>query len=243
MPLSERLTAVASMVTPGLKVADVGCDHGYLAIYLIKKGISPGVIAMDINQGPLQRAEENIREAGFASNIDTRLSDGLDKLECGEVQSIVMAGMGGPLMTDIIERGADVCDKARELILQPQSEQGGVRHYLEDHGYRIISEDIVLEDGKYYPMMKAVHGEMNLENEVYYRYGKILLKEEHPILRAYLRYEREMLRSIRDGLMDTEQTQRVSERLKELEHDIAIVNEAISMSERISPVTVERVLK
>ncbi len=243
MPLSERLTAVASMVTPGLNVADVGCDHGYLAIYLVKKGISPRVIAMDINHGPLQRADENIREAGFDGKIDVRLSNGLEMLERGEVSSIVMAGMGGPLMTDIIDRGIDICDGARELILQPQSEIEEVRHYLEDHGYRIISEDIVLEDGKYYPMMKAVHGEMYLENDVYYRYGKILIKEEHPILRAYLRYEREMLRGIRDELLASERTPKVNERLKELERDIAIVNEAIGMSEKINPMTIERELK
>lgn len=243
MPLSERLTAVATMITPGLVVADVGCDHGYLSIYLIRKGIAPHVIAMDINHGPLQRAMDHIQEAGLAPEIEIRLSDGLNELKAGEASSIVMAGMGGPLMIDIMERSKGVCDAAKEFILQPQSEIETVRHYLEDNGFMIISEDIVLEDDKYYPMMKAIHGSMNLEKDAYYKYGKILLKEEHPVLRAYLRHERSLLRNIRDELLSTEQTEKVSERLQEIAHDLAVADEAIAMSDGMHPVTIERELR
>lgn len=243
MALSERLTAVARMITPGLRVADVGCDHGYLAIYLIKNHISPHVIAMDIGCGPLERAMEHVQEAGLAPEIEIRLSDGLAELNEDEADCIVMAGMGGPLMIDIMKRGEAICDEAREFILQPQSEIDRVRHFLEDNGYRIISEDIVLEDGKFYPMMKAIHGNMNLENEIYYRFGKILLHEEHPVLRAYLRNERRQLHEIRSELMDSPKTDRVEERLKEIAEEIAMVDEAILMSDKISPVTIERVIQ
>jgi tRNA (adenine22-N1)-methyltransferase len=130
-----------------------------------------------------------------------------------------------------------------EFILQPQSEIDKVRHFLEENQYRIISEDIVLEDGKFYPMMKVIHGEMNLEREIYYRFGKILLHEEHPVLRAYLRNERRQLLAIYEDLKTSEQTERVEERLKEVASDIAFVDEAILMSDKISPVTVERVIE
>ena len=243
MALSERLLAVANMITPGLRVADVGCDHGYLAIYLIKNHISPHVIAMDVGCGPLERAMQHVQEAELAPDIEIRLSDGLTELNVDEVDCIVLAGMGGPLMIDILKRGEEICDEVHELILQPQSEIDKVRHFLEDNQYRIISEDIVLEDGKFYPMMKAIHGNMKLEREIYYRFGKILLHEEHPVLRAYLRNERRQLHEVRNELLDSPMTDRVEARLKEIAEDIAIVDEAILMSDKISPVTIERVIQ
>ena len=219
------------MINPGLRVADVGCDHGYLAIHLIRNQISPHVIAMDINRGPLERAEDHVREAGLEKDIELRLSDGLEELKPGEADCIVMAGMGGPLMIGIMERREDICARAREFILQPQSEIAKVRHFLQDSHYRIVSEDMVEEDGKFYPMMKAVHGEMELGSEVCFKYGKILLKEEHPVLRAYLRYERRLLQSIREDLLEEEETPRVRERLEEIAADIKLVDEAVLMSE------------
>ena len=243
MPISERLQSVAGMVTPGLRVADVGCDHAYLAIYLIKNGISPHVIAMDVGDGPLDIAREHVQEAGLNEEIELRLSDGLGELHEDEADCVVMAGMGGRLMTEIMSRGEAVCANLRELILQPQSEIPMVRHFLEDNGYRIISEDMVLEDDKYYPMMKAVHGSMDLEKEVYYRYGRILLREQHPVLRAYLRHERKILKDIRDELLKAERTEKVLKRLDELADDIAMSEEAIAISDEQNPVTIERVIK
>ena len=98
--ISRRLSAVAALVSPGLVLADVGCDHGYIPIYLIQKGQIPRAIAMDINQGPLLRAREHIREWGLEDYIETRLSDGVEALKPGEAQCLVIAGMGGPLMEE-----------------------------------------------------------------------------------------------------------------------------------------------
>ena len=158
MQISERLRAVAGMVSPGCRLADVGTDHAYIPIYLIQNGTVPRAIAMDINQGPLLRATENVRRYGLADRIEARLSDGLEKLQAGEADTVLIAGMGGLLTIRILENGKEVLAGCRELVLQPQSDIRSVRTYLEENGWQIDWEDLVFEDGKYYPMMRAVPG-------------------------------------------------------------------------------------
>lgn len=189
MELSKRLCAVAALVTPGNRLADVGTDHAYLPIYLVKNEQIPGAIAMDVNRGPLQRAVEHIQEEGLSDYIETRLSDGLQKLNLGEADTVVIAGMGGALTIRLLEQAAEVLRTVKELILQPQSEISRVRLWLEEHGFQIADEDIVLEDGKYYPMMRVVHGEMHLAGEEEALYGPVLLKQKSPCLLQYLRWE------------------------------------------------------
>lgn len=154
--LSKRLQALADMVTPGLSVCDVGCDHGFLSIYLVQKQIAPRVLAMDLRTGPLAGAKEHIRAYGLEEQITTRLSDGLEAMEIGEAQAMVCAGMGGALMTSILQQESKKAHSLKELILQPQSEVPFFRTFLRDAGYEIVAEDIVEEEGKFYPMMKAV---------------------------------------------------------------------------------------
>ncbi len=96
------------MVSPGCRLADVGTDHAYIPIYLMQNGVIPQAVAMDINQGPLLRATENIRRYGLTGRIETRLSDGLEKLQAGEADTILIAGMGGLLMVRILENGQGV---------------------------------------------------------------------------------------------------------------------------------------
>ena len=94
--LSNRMQALTDMVTPGTVITDVGCDHGFVSVYLVQKGISPRVIAMDVRPGPLEHAREHIREYGLEDRIETRLSDGLHSLKTGEAAGMICAGMGGP---------------------------------------------------------------------------------------------------------------------------------------------------
>ena len=157
--LSMRLCAIAGMVTKGNRLADVGCDHGYLSIYLVEERIVPSAIAMDVRPGPLSRARENISRYGLEDYIETRLSDGLTKLEPGEGDTLVIAGMGGPLMERILNEGAKVREGFQELILQPQSDLPHFRHFLSEIGWEIVREEMIKEDGKFYPMMKAVRRE------------------------------------------------------------------------------------
>lgn len=156
MLLSDRMLAVVGLVQPCNAIADIGCDHGYVAMELIRRHICDKVIAMDINRGPLEQAKSNIREYGMQEYIETRLSDGTEALQNGEVDGIVCAGMGGKLIIHILTQNEELTKGLQQLILQPQSEIYEVRNFLREAGYRIDKEDMICEDGKYYPMMHVV---------------------------------------------------------------------------------------
>lgn len=218
--LSERLKAVAGMVTVGNRVCDVGCDHGFVPIYLVQQGKSPGVLAMDLREGPLRAAKEHIASYGLLGQIETRLSDGLHNYNIGEADTLICAGMGGGLMQRILETDREKADSFRELILQPQSEIEQFRRFLRGNGYRIFDEEILLEEGKFYQVIHAVP-ERNavldpqevelckLEN----RYGPILLKKRTSVFLSYLEREaalyEDILENLRaQGLHDSKRKQR-----------------------------------
>ena len=233
MQISERLRAVAGMVSPGCRLADVGTDHAYIPIYLMQNGVIPQAVAMDINQGPLLRATENIRRYGLTGRIETRLSDGLEKLQAGEADTILIAGMGGALTVKILEAGEKVLASVKELILQPQSEIDKVRSYLLTHGYVIAGEKMVYEDGKYYPAMRAVHGEMPLWQDVELQYGKYLLEEKHPVLQEYLKEKEKTCKKIQEKLAaDGKKAEKITARQKELEDELRLIGKALEVYER-----------
>lgn len=153
--LSGRLQAVSAMVTVGNRVCDVGCDHGFVPIYLIEQGISPYVLAMDVRSGPLNAAKEHIADRGLESAIETRMSDGLHKYNIDEADTLICAGMGGRLMMRILSDDPAKTESFRELILQPQSEIERFRRWLRMQGYCITDENMIEEDGKFYPMMRV----------------------------------------------------------------------------------------
>ena len=160
--LSGRMQMLADLVTAGSRVADVGCDHGFLPIYLVRTGKSPKCLAMDVRKGPLSGAEEHIAACGLGEYIETRLSDGLAAYHIGEAETLVCAGMGGRLMERILTEGGEKSRSFAELILQPQSEIPEFRKFLRNAGYRVTGEDAVYEEGKFYFAMKAVYGGQEL---------------------------------------------------------------------------------
>lgn len=230
MLLSKRLFAVAGLVTPGLRLADVGTDHGYIPLWLIEERILPSAIAMDVNEGPLERARENIKSHGLEEKIQTRLSDGVQALEPGEAQSLVIAGMGGSLVIRILQEGPAVLEAAEEVILQPQSDIWKVRRFLAETGYRIAEERMVMEDGKFYPMMRAVHGDSGEMSDIDYLYGPRLLEEKDACLGLFLEKEEQTLEKLREGLWASG-TEKARERLLEIEEKYQRLKSA---KERIS---------
>ena len=206
MDLSRRLQIVAQAVTPGHRVADVGTDHSYVPIYLIKNKCCETAIAMDVNRGPLERAQEHIQQEGLTGQIETRLSDGLKKLSPDEVDTVVIAGMGGDLICRILRQNSEFFEKGTEFVLQPQSEWFKVRHLLHGNNYRISNEWFLKEDGKYYVVLKAVKAEKEARDSLYYPeetdyiYGHLLIQEKHPVLLEYLRKEKDKKMAIAETL-------------------------------------------
>ena len=227
MQLSKRLQAVANLVTPGKRLADIGTDHGYVPIWLYEQGRIPSALAMDLREGPLQRAKEHIRMHGLDEKIKTRLSDGLEKLLPGEADSIVIAGMGGMLVVKILTQGQAVLDSVQELILQPQSDLDAVREYLHRTGFVIVREEMVFEEGKYYPMMKAVHGENTDDRKIWFLYGRLLLENRHPVLESYLQKEYDSCCKLLEKLSKTA-TEVSSRRCEELLEKKHLIEEALA---------------
>lgn len=225
MQLSERMHRLSSWVTEGNRLADVGTDHGYIPIYLVREKKIPSAIAMDVNKGPLERAREHIHEYGLDTYIKTRLSDGLSGLLPGEADTVLIAGMGGALTVRILEGGAHCLDSIKELILQPQSEIRLVRSWLFSHGFRIETEDMVLEDNKYYPLMRAVHGETGPSCEWELYYGAVRAQQSPEVLLAFLLREAEKNQQIMEVLRQNGQEKSV--RMDELLKKEARLQEAL----------------
>jgi tRNA (adenine22-N1)-methyltransferase len=231
MELSKRLQAVADCVTEGLTIADIGTDHGYIPIYLVESGISPGGLAMDINQGPLKRAQEHIRTYGLEEKITTRLSDGIDALLPMEAECVIIAGMGGGLMIHILEQDPENIRGIREWIFEPQSDVEAFRRYLYEHSFRILEENFIEEDGKYYPVIKAVSGIPEACTDVEYRYGKLLLEKQNPVLQQYLVREWEIKDRILSSLAQRD-GDRIRERREELKQDLDLIETALRRFDR-----------
>ena len=220
MQLSNRLQSLTDLVTRGNRVADIGCDHAYVSIYLMEQGIASHVIAMDINKGPLERAKENIRKYGFCDKIETRLSNGAEKLEVGEVDTIFIAGMGGALIRNILSAREEVIASCKELILSPQSEIHLVRMYLKEIGFHIVKENMLIEDGKYYVMIRAVKGEEMATSREDYYFGRDLLTNQHPVLQQFL--TKELAKKEEIYKMLSKEGDKHQGRLKELEEEITL---------------------
>ena len=225
MQLSQRLLAVADLASAGHCLADVGTDHGYIPIYLMEKGKYERAIAMDVKKGPLLRAEENRRIHGFEERMELRLSDGVQALKDGEADTVVIAGMGGGLVIHILTEGEKVLRSVETLVLQPQSEFGRVRDFLEKKEYRIEEEHMLCEDGKYYAMMRVKHGKMAPLTEVEKKYGPVLLKKKDPVLKEFLEREERKFEEIREhlGVMEGEKS---ALRKKEVEKELEDIRAA-----------------
>lgn len=227
MELSKRLGAVAELVGQCDAMADIGTDHGYIPIFLVEERRVAHAIAMDVRKGPLERAREHVAQHGLDEYIELRLSDGAEKLMPHEVQAVVIAGMGGRLMAKIIEERQEVFASLSFFVLQPQSELGYVRHFLEEHGFQIVEENMVKEDGKYYPMMKVIVGQDSLKVPCFYEYGRELLKKKHPVLLEYLQKEYTTYQEILAQLQ-TGESQRKKERICELEQCLSVNRDALN---------------
>lgn len=238
----EAVAALKDSHIP-ITIADVGCDHAYVSIALINRNLADHVIAMDVRTGPLDIARSNVAEAGLSDKIDLRLGDGLERLLPGEVDVIIIAGMGGLLIKGILERGADIlrCETKRPvLILQPQSDLKEIRMFLHSHAYHIVCERMLLEEGKYYTVIKAVPVQASLQEREFteeyreeeWEYGKYNLVNQSDVLRGYLQNEEKVLECIKakvENALDTsgdESSASTIQRLHTVKQELAINQKA-----------------
>ena len=189
LPLSNRLLTCCGFVRPGDRVADIGCDHGYLGIYLLQHKIASAVIAADVNASPLQCAKENALKFGVQDRMHPYLSDGVQQIP-RDFDTMVCAGMGADTMISILDAATWLKSERYRLILQCQSKRPELRRYLYRQGYAIRRETLA-KDGKFiYPVM-----------EVVYAPGETLTDGEYYITPALRRSGSELLPAFRESVL------------------------------------------
>ncbi len=220
MALSKRLEQVATMIPPCQTVADVGTDHGFLAVALIEKEIAQQVIAIDVNRGPLESAKGFVKERGLESRIECRLGDGLAVTVAGEVDCAVICGMGGELMQHIITVGPELL---HTYVLQPQSHRRELKQFLVDQGYGIVQEACLVEGNQFYDMwlvqLNAVSVYDTLPREsMLWEYGALLQEAQSGVWTQHIQRRIETLQSILKHMRDTAKSSDATKTLeKELE--------------------------
>jgi tRNA (adenine22-N1)-methyltransferase len=184
--LGKRLSAIAAMVLPGSRIADIGTDHAYLPIYLVSQGISPAAVAGDVHKGPYESAKETVTLLNLSYKIAVRFGDGLAVLTPGEADTAVIAGMGGPNIIEILDARPEIVASLSRLILQPMIGSAGVRRWLAENGWRLLDETLVEEEGRLYEIMAAERGEAVPVEPVLYEIGPLLWEQRHPLLKTHL---------------------------------------------------------
>ena len=185
--LSPRLSEIAAMIPRWASVADVGCDHGKLAVHLAERG-TPLVIATDISAKSLAKAKALVRDRHL-TQVKTRVSDGLMKLKPGEVDCIVISGLGGPTICEILDNSPAVIGSINRLVLQPQNAVGAVRAWILNNGFHVDRETIAAEDGRLYQILSAVPGVDGTRIDTLFdqEIGAVLIRDRHPLLPQLLR--------------------------------------------------------
>ena len=188
MKLTDRLLKIASLVTEGKKVADIGTDHGYIPVYLLNQGKVPYAILADVNKGPLENARGEVRHNKLLDKVDLRLGSGIEVLVKGEVDEVIIAGMGGILISELLEAKLEVAHSVDKLILQPMQAQNELRKYLLNNGFEILDEVLVKEDFRIYEIIIAKYTGKNtvVSDEIYYEVGTKLIENKDPLLNEFI---------------------------------------------------------
>ena len=207
MRLSERLEAIIAMIPPCETAADIGTDHGFVPIELVRRKIAERAIASDVRKGPLSRAQAHVEAAGLEKEIDVRLGSGLSTVSPEEADVILIAGMGGRLTVKLLEEGRTVAGKAKTLILSPHTDAAAVRRYVTGNGFRIEDETMVEEDGKFYPILRCeAAGTEGMQaeplTEADYLFGPVLLSKRPDVFLRFIEKEREKTAALLEGFRE-----------------------------------------
>ncbi|MBN2899021.1 MAG: SAM-dependent methyltransferase [Clostridia bacterium] len=226
MKLTPRLEKIASMVPECTCIGDVGTDHAYIPAALIERGIVTKAIASDVVDGPVLNAQNTIARYGFANHVEVRKGSGLAPYAMGEIEGVIIAGMGGPLIAEIIEADYALAQSLNFLILQPMIGQEVLRAYLESHHFKIVEEHIEVEGEKFYEVMKVTAGEMMIDEPFYYEIGPLLVHQTDEKTKGFMghklkKYEK-IYRSVKENA-----SQDQGDYLLEIERKISLLKELI----------------
>jgi len=199
--LNNRLATIAKYITPNSKVVDVGTDHALLPIFLIQNGLSSKVVGVELNRGPYLKARNNVAALRLDKYIDLRLGDGLEPVLNDQVDIIVIAGMGGKTIIEILKRGVSLLKKVNRVILQPMSGCELVRNYLHyTKGLTIADEDLVMENDRLYEIIIAEPGVSQDFDDILIEIGPILYRKKHPLFPMLLEGKIQRYREIANNL-------------------------------------------
>ncbi|AWK51012.1 SAM-dependent methyltransferase [Clostridium beijerinckii] len=216
MELSKRLNWIIEKLDKVEIIMDVGTDHGYIPIYLVKNDIAKKVIASDINKEPLKKAKINASLDGVLDKIDLRLGGGLVPLNNKEANAVIIAGMGGNLIRDILENDLNKVKNLDYLILQPAQNPEVLRKYLYNNNYEILEEDICLDENKYYEIFKVKYkiGDYILLEDIFYEISPTMLSKKLPLFKSYIENKIEKNKRVMEFIKDN--TEHAIERKNEL---------------------------
>ena len=222
--LNKRLLLAANMLNEGKAVADIGTDHAFLPIYIIKQKIADKVIACDIAEGPLSVASENIKKYKLEDKIELRLADGLKGIKPNECNQITICGMGGETIADIITAAEWVKSPNVTLILQPMSCDDRLREYLVTNGFEIEKEKAVISQGRVYTVMRVVYSKEPQKRDIAFKYiGKLLDTPDE----AALLFIKRRLKSMKACIEDIKSVPRKKDLFNELSQATDIIEQKI----------------
>ena len=222
MRLDNRLAAVAALVPHGAHVADIGTDHAYLAIALVKERGVAKVIATDKNEGPCTAARRTLADAGFAERIPVRSGDGLSVLAPDEVDTICIAGMGGGLIATILDEGTETLSTVSRLVLQPMNDAAALRRWLYENGWHITKESLATADGHLYEIFAAEPGVQEMPEPWLLTLGPVLWREKPPLFARHAEAQMERLRRILRG-MEKSEAARKSDAYKKIAEELRTI--------------------
>lgn len=226
MRLSKRLMAIAELVPENSIVADIGTDHAHIPAYLIKNNISKKVIGTDISKGSLEKIIGYIEKSGYEKEIEARLGYGLEVLKPYEVDTVVISGMGGVLINEILDKDKNITNSITNFIFQPMLGVDELRKYLMENSFEILKEDLVKEDNIYYEIIFAKKGKAYIEKAINYEIAKDLILEKHPIVKEFVENKIYLAERIIENLKGNE-SEKVQERFDKLSDQIRQYREVL----------------
>jgi len=224
--LSRRLERLADYVEKTDILGDIGTDHGFIPIYLLENNVTNQIIASDLNQGPLDNAKEELSQRGLIKSVDLRLGGGLEPYTPGEINTALIAGMGGTLIRNILEAGKAHLPYLKKLILQPMHGVVELRRFLLNNGYRIVDEDLIYENNIYYEIIVAKRGKPQAFNHTNLEFGFYMLEKDPELSKAYVGLKLGKLQEIVDNIT-RHGSSASQEKIKELRESIETYKEVI----------------